>query len=233
MKKKIIVTALVVCIFVLSIASATIAYFTDTKDITNTFTVGNVAIKLDENKVIQDATTGNYVANGSERTTEGINIPTSLFPKQTISKDPTITNTGSESAYFGAVITIKNGAEKVDGADVSKMLTFDGDTNVVDTKAVKVNKFLSDLINSGANVTYVKEGGAVKIYIVVDAAQAKNDAVVLFKGVNISATWDNKEMANLSDLEIAVAAYAVQTAGMTSGPLAALKDAFDVFDALN
>jgi predicted ribosomally synthesized peptide with SipW-like signal peptide len=169
MKKKIIVTALVVCIFVLSIASATIAYFTDTKDITNTFTVGNVAIELDENKVIQDDTTGNYVANGSERTTEGINIPTSLFPKQTISKDPTITNTGSESAYFGAVITIKNGAKKVDGADVSKMLTFDGDTNVVETKAVKVNEFLSDLINSGANVTYVKEGGAVKIYIVVDA----------------------------------------------------------------
>jgi predicted ribosomally synthesized peptide with SipW-like signal peptide len=231
MKKKIIVTALVVCIFVLSIASATIAYFTDTKDITNTFTVGNVAIELDENKVIQDATTGNYVANGSERTTEGINIPTSLFPKQTISKDPTITNTGSESAYFGAVITIKNGA--VGDADVSKMLTFDGDTAAVDDKAVKVNEFLSDLINSGANVTYVKEGGAVKIYIVVDAAQDKNDAVVLFKGVNISATWNNDEMANLSDLEIAVAAYAVQTAGMTSGPLAALKDAFDVFDALN
>jgi predicted ribosomally synthesized peptide with SipW-like signal peptide len=231
MKKKIIVTALVVCIFVLSIASATIAYFTDTKDITNTFTVGNVAIKLDENKVIQDATTGNYVANGSERTTEGINIPTSLFPKQTISKDPTITNTGSESAYFGAVITIKNGA--VGDADVSKMLTFDGDTAAVDDKAVKVNEFLSDLINSGANVTYVKEGGAVKIYIVVDAAQAENDAVVLFKGVNISATWNNKEMANLSDLEITVAAYAVQTAGMTSGSLAALKDAFDVFDALN
>lgn len=48
MKKKI--TALCLCVTMLAIAivGASLAYFTDTKDATNTFTVGNVKIELIE-----------------------------------------------------------------------------------------------------------------------------------------------------------------------------------------
>ena len=233
MKKKIVIVALVVCIFAMSIASATLAYFTDEKSITNTFTVGNVEIKLDENAVEQ-AANGNYVAKGTDRTETGFDVPTSLFPMQNISKDPTITVTGSENAYIGAVITIKNGADKANGADVSKMLTFTGDDPAtVDAKAVNVDAFLVGLINANtATVTYKKVGTDVKVYVVVTEAQAKDAKVVLFNSVQIDADWNNAEMANLSDLEIVVDAYAVQTAGMTNGSLAALKAAFDVFDDL-
>ena len=47
-KKKIITLALVAVIAVTAIASASIAYFTDTKTAKNTFTMGNVKIALDE-----------------------------------------------------------------------------------------------------------------------------------------------------------------------------------------
>ena len=47
-KKKIITLALVAMIAILSITSASLAYFTDTKTAENTFTMGNVKIVLDE-----------------------------------------------------------------------------------------------------------------------------------------------------------------------------------------
>ena len=50
MKKKI--TALSICVALLAVAvvGASLAYFTDTKSATNTFTVGNVKIDLIESK---------------------------------------------------------------------------------------------------------------------------------------------------------------------------------------
>ena len=50
-KKKIITIALVAIVAITAIASASLAYFTDTKTANNVFTLGNVMIKLDEAKV--------------------------------------------------------------------------------------------------------------------------------------------------------------------------------------
>lgn len=48
MKKKILAISLVVCLAVIAIAGATLAYFTDTDDATNVFTSGKVDITLNE-----------------------------------------------------------------------------------------------------------------------------------------------------------------------------------------
>ena len=48
MKKKIFGITLAVCLIVLSIASTTMAYFTDTDTKTNVFTAGNVDIMLND-----------------------------------------------------------------------------------------------------------------------------------------------------------------------------------------
>ena len=212
MKKKILGVALVVCILVLSIASVTMAYFTDEKAMTNTFIVGNVEIKLDEN-VVEQATNGNFVAKGTDRTENGFDITSSLFPMQNISKDPTITNTGSEDAFFGAVITIKNGAEADANADVASMLKIADNENGVNDKAVKISDFLVNLVSNGATVTYEKANGDLTITIVFNDAKETDDSVTLFTNVQIASAWNNTEMANLADLEIVVNAYAVQTAG--------------------
>ncbi|MBQ9099438.1 MAG: hypothetical protein IJY50_08445 [Clostridia bacterium] len=241
MKKKILVVALVVCVLVLSIASATMAYFTDTHSVTNTFTVGDVDITLTEAAVMQDETNGNIVADPNAdpvRVENGIDFGTaygSLFPMQSICKDPTINNVGSEQAYIGAIITIANGEDKVAGADVTKLLTFTGDAAAdLDELAVNVTDFLVGLIDSGvATVSYAKVDGTVKVYIVVKAAVAGNNAagdIDLFQSVKIADKWDNAQMKNLSDLEITVDAYATQVAGMGNDPVAALNTAFeDIF----
>ena len=67
MKKK--VTALCLCVALLAVAvvGASLAYFTDTKSATNTFTVGNVKIKLLESSLHRE-NAGN--ANGATSTSE-------------------------------------------------------------------------------------------------------------------------------------------------------------------
>ena len=50
MKKKIVALCLCVALAVVAIGGATLAYFTDTKTATNTFTVGNVSIELLESQ---------------------------------------------------------------------------------------------------------------------------------------------------------------------------------------
>ena len=58
MKKKI--TALCLCVALLAVAvvGASLAYFTDTKSATNTFTVGNVKIDLIESKLHRQGSGG-------------------------------------------------------------------------------------------------------------------------------------------------------------------------------
>ena len=81
MKKKITAIFLCVALVAIAIVGASLAYFTDTKTATNTFTVGNVKIDLTE---------PSWNANDAH----------SLMPGATFEKDPTITVAqGSQDAY--------------------------------------------------------------------------------------------------------------------------------------
>ena len=81
--------ALLVCATVL----ATMAFLTDTAEVKNTFTVGNVDITLDEAKV-----TVYGKADGTDRVIEN---DYKLIPGKTYTKDPTVTvATGSEDCYL-------------------------------------------------------------------------------------------------------------------------------------
>lgn len=214
MKKKIFVVALVVCIMAISIASASIAYFTDTESATNTFTSGNVAIEMTEATVKEDAL-GHLVEDTATARKEASETGETfdygkIFPMQTIYKDPTVQNTGSESAYIGAIITIKN-----DEGTIDDLLTVKGEAN-----KTAVNEFITGLVSNGYTVKYaeVKDNSdaviALQIYIVkTDALASGATAVPFFTGVKIPSTWDNDEMAKCKTLSISVKAYAVQTAG--------------------
>ena len=116
MKKKILAIVLCVAMLAIAIVGGTMAYFTDTKAQTNTFTTGNVSIKLDEVVVqkVEDSTKDTYgdlVAKGDGSRTEDDQDYGKLYPGQKIAKDPTITNTGSEDAYIAAKITVTMGTE--------------------------------------------------------------------------------------------------------------------------
>ncbi|MBP3606579.1 MAG: hypothetical protein J6J66_08295 [Clostridia bacterium] len=88
MKKKIFSIALLACVIVLSIAGASVAYFTDTDEKTNVFTAGNVDIELDDNV---------FTTLSDEDET--------VYPGQQLGGAATIRNVGSEDAFIGAIIS--------------------------------------------------------------------------------------------------------------------------------
>lgn len=99
-KKKIVSLCLAAVLVVMAIAGATVAYFTDTKSAENTFTMGNVQIKLDETNV-NDPEGARVTAN-----TYGID---KVYPGATLTKDPVVHNTGKNPAYIRGIVTIENG----------------------------------------------------------------------------------------------------------------------------
>ena len=105
MKKKIVSVCLVVCLLATAIIGTTLAYFTDTKEVTNTFSSGNVTITLDEAPVGPDgqATTGNRVTTNNYK----------LYPGKEYDKDPTITvASGSEDCYL--FVKVENGLAELE-----------------------------------------------------------------------------------------------------------------------
>ena len=88
-KTKALLMSLCAVLLVAASVLGTMAYLTDSKDVKNTFTVGNVAIKLDEAKVDENGTQvvdkdGNPVARVTENEYK-------LLPGHTYTKDPTVT----------------------------------------------------------------------------------------------------------------------------------------------
>lgn len=89
MKKKVLSISLTIAILAVAIIGATLAYFTDKTDTeTNVFTVGNIAIKLDE---------PNWDPGEDE---QGNPLSAHILPSLVIAKDPTITvEDNSDDAY--------------------------------------------------------------------------------------------------------------------------------------
>jgi len=89
MKKKVLALCLVVVLVATAITGVTLAYFTDTDDATNTFTVGNVSIDLTEPK---------WDAQGSQDAPE-------VYPGEALAKDPTVTNDGANPCFVRISVT--------------------------------------------------------------------------------------------------------------------------------
>lgn len=123
MKKKITtVVALILCAVLLVAGSvaATLAYLTSqTTVVTNTFTVGNIAITLDEAKVdiygVVDGEAARVTANTYK-----------LIPNQTYVKDPTVhIDAASETSYLYVVVKNNIAGALVDGC-IENQLTAKG-----------------------------------------------------------------------------------------------------------
>lgn len=221
MKKKIFALVLCVALLAVAIVGGTLAYFTDTKAQTNTFTAGNVAIKLDEAVVESDAN-GNLVAKGNDRTTEAQTYK--LYPGMTVAKDPTITVTGTEDAYIGAIITVTGDVSELIGTqwgniDITKDNLVSGGIANASTQVSNWNGLAMVYENTDC-VVYQDysdaENNVWKIYVFVKNAKSTNDTVVLFDKLTISAAYTNEQMAMLNGMTVSVAAYAAQEHGFGS-----------------
>ena len=140
MKKK--VTALCLCVALLAVAvvGASLAYFTDTETATNTFTVGNISIKLIESKLHRQGSGGTgdtsiptprqtasgmkYISDGTKAFTD-TEIQTdaetyttdylavkgeNMVPGRRVAKSPYVINTGANDAYIRIRVMIPSAA---------------------------------------------------------------------------------------------------------------------------
>lgn len=95
-KKRFVAILLCVTLVALAAIGATFAYLTDTKTVNNTFTMGNVAIKLDETNI--NDPTGDRVTSNAY----------SVYPGAVVTKDPIVHNTGKNAAYIRATVNVSN-----------------------------------------------------------------------------------------------------------------------------
>ena len=121
-KKKILMALAIVCCAILLVVGSvagTVAYLTATDTVTNTFTVGNVAITMDETKV--DAY--GVAVDGAGRVKENTY---KLIPGHSYTKDPVIhVQAGSEKSYLFVKITDEIAAIQ-DTKTIAEQLTANG-----------------------------------------------------------------------------------------------------------
>lgn len=128
MKKKLTAIFLCVAMFAVAVVGASLAYFTDTDNATNTFAVGNVTIDLIEHQRgedgLEDFEQGKKlypIVGSAQGEKDEYGMPTA---KNYVDKMVTIENTGSEKAYIRAYFAIPSALD--DGYE-----TFNAGMNVL------------------------------------------------------------------------------------------------------
>lgn len=185
----------------------TLAYLTDTDSNTNTFTVGNVQITLDE-KDVDDST------KNAERDKANAYH---LLPGHSYEKDPQVTVlANSEDSYVRMIVDVE-GMDELKAAFPN-----DGDT----AKYYANNVFLLQyLVDGWDETTWIfvdsyKESsdGKVGTYEfrykeIVKKADSDQTLEPLFTHVVIPGEIDNDHLAHLANVKIIAKAHAIQSAG--------------------
>ena len=214
MKKKITAIALVVCLVAVAIVGGSLAYFTDTKTATNTFTMGDVKIKLDETDVKNP--------NGDRVTSNEYNV----YPGAVVTKDPIVHNVGKNGAYIRATVNVSDWMNLVSAYYPDFQATFPND----DYKAAL--NLLVGTLGEGWSVVGVEAGDVftigqfdAKFILKYDGVLAAgDDTTAMFQTVTIPAGIDNANADSFD--EVKVVAQAIQADGFDTW-----EDAFDAFDA--
>ena len=151
MRKKLLVLSLCVALAAIAIAGASLAYFTDTKSATNTFTVGNVKIDLIESRFHRTGSDNSgdtslpdptAKAAGMEFIPEGWTIFTddeikadaktyateylavkgqNMVPGRGVAKCPYVINTGANDAYVRIRVMIPHDGDVDNGGIINAM----------------------------------------------------------------------------------------------------------------
>ena len=230
MKKKILAITLCIAMLAIMLVSGTLAYFTDEKEQTNTFTAGSLRITLDEVKVNTTPNAdGNLTADDSgERTSE--EQAYKLFPGMIVDKDPTITLVaGSENAYLASIITVTFDEDadlavlrKNNLLDANDELNLDAilDGDYVGTPQLTTEHPLSKngltVYGNAAYSVYQKADSANRtftFYMFFVGEKTAGTAITLFDTMIIPAGWNNDDMAAVNGMKIHVAAYGAQAVG--------------------
>ena len=209
--KKFKALLVVACALLLVVASVfgTMAYLTSTDTVTNTFTVGKVAIKLDEAKVDADGkpvTPAERVKKNSYK----------LLPGHTYTKDPTVTvEAGSEASYVRQMVTVT--FDKV-LTDAQLATQLDGIFTGYDANWVRNDKKVETKTKDGAKYTVITYEYRYKDKVAATTTDTKLPA--LFTEIKVPETWTNDDLAAIGNIEINIDAHSIQADGFTDADAA-------------
>lgn len=207
-KKKILTVACMCMLLAVSILG-TMAYFTDSESVKNTFTVGKVGITLNEAAVNTDGT----VIKGAARVTEN---KYHLIPGHTYIKDPVATvDAGSEDCYVRMIVEVENIQNLKDALpDDGATADYYGEDGVF---------LLQKLVNGWNPAVWVYEKyeteGAIGKYEfrykeVVKKSSAATALDPLFASITVPGDYiDNDNIDELAGVKIVVNAHAIQAGG--------------------
>lgn len=228
---------LTLCAVLLVAASVlgTMAYLTSTASVENTFTVGSVAITLDEAKVDENGTPVEPAARVKSNEYK-------LMPGHTYTKDPTVTvEKGSESSYVRMKVTFNNAteiiklctdpeyADEVTGIEnafpLIRMVKF------VEANAVKWDGIIPDndveteeLLAKAKYFAYDKETDTLTYYFYYTETVAAPDADVklptLFDSITVPNWVTGDQLAALNNFKISIVAEAIQADGFANAAAA-------------
>lgn len=206
--KKAMLMTLCAIILVVATVFGTMAYLTSTDTVTNTFTVGNVAIKLDEAKVGTDgkALTGADATRVKENSYK-------LLPGHVYDKDPTVTVlAGSEESYVRMKVTFNNANEldtifAPDGANLTSIFNGYNSANWI----AKGNTEDATANTRTYEFWYKEAVGAPTADVALDA---------LFDSITVPGTITKDQLAKLVDFQITVVAEAIQADGFENADAA-------------
>lgn len=204
MKKKITAIFLCVALVAIAIVGASLAYFTDSKTAENTFTMGNVAITLDETDVTNP--TGDRVTS---------NDYLNVRPGVPVTKDPIVRNAeGSNDAWIRAKVEVKG------WVDTCQLAT--GYTTGMDMKATL--NLLIDALGEGWSVVDADVNGKDVTFVLMYANKLapKDSTTAMFNEVTVPAGIEKGGSFG----PINITAQAIQADG-----LADWTTAFNAFDA--
>ena len=182
-KTKALLMSLCAVLLVAASVLGTMAYLTDSKDVKNTFTVGNVAITMDETDV--DDSTPNKERDQANSY--------KLLPGHTYTKDPIIhVDANSEDCYL--FVKVDNQIAAIEA---------DGNTTVAAQMAAKGWKAVE-----GKDGIYVYVGTTA-----APVAVKANNNVTVFEQLVIAGTVNGDTLKAYENKTITVTAYAVQKDG--------------------
>ena len=205
-KTKAILMALCAVLLVAASVMGTLAYLTSTDTVTNTFTVGNVQIKLDEAAANPDGS----LVNGADRVKAN---SYKLLPGHTYNKDPMVTVLkGSESSYIKMTVTFSKAAEldaifTPTGADMTSI--FDGYNSA---NWIYKGNTKDAAANTRTYEFWYKEA--------VAAPDANVALDALFDSITVPGTITNTQLATIEGMTITVNAYAIQADGFDNAEAA-------------
>lgn len=205
-RSKALLLSLCAVLLVAATIFGTMAYLTSQDTVTNTFTVGKVAIKLDEAKANPD---GSLVANADRVKANEYK----LLPGHTYNKDPMVTVLGgSESSYVKMTVTFSMADEldaifAPDGADMLKIFNGYNATNWIAKGNSK-----DETANTRTYEFWYKEA--------VAAPDGDVALDALFDSITVPGEITGAQLATIEDMTITVNAYAIQADGFADAEAA-------------